>query len=657
MSRRFATARRVVWRRKSLGVRPPIRCIGHKPLIDIRYDQFMRSLSQICFWLMVSLTPPIISAAAEPLPRSVLIITQSSPSSAGAVAMFDAISAALNVGTAQPVTIYTEHLDLNRFPTPRNKDISREYIREKYRGTPIGVVVVDGPLALDFVLGWRGEIGAEIPVVFSGFDELIVDRMKVPLNVTGFAIQKRLGDMVRAARVIVPDLKRIALVGDPFERDAYRSSYKRELAVLATELDVLDFTGLSMIEIRRRVAALPDDTAVLYTAIFVDGAGAVYTPQSALVAVAKATNRPIVIDVESQLGYGGVGGFIDSLVSRAQETARLATRILDGESASQIPVAKVSVIKPIFDWRELQRWGISEARLPPGSEVRFREATAWERYSNQIVLIAAALLIQTTLIIALFHERRHRRNAEATSRSAIGKLAHMNQVATAGELSASIAHEVNQPLAAIVTNANAALRWLKHQTPDLDEVSAALNRVVSAGHRASEVIGSVRAMFKNDSQQKTPVDLNALIQDVLGLLHGELQTQGILVQTGLSRPLPLVLGHNGQLQQVVLNLIRNAADAMAPVSSRARVLGVKTAVYESDGVLVLVEDSGMGIDPKNLERIFESFFTTKSQGMGMGLSICRSIIEAHDGKLWASSGTGRGSIFNIQLPVFRPRVE
>ena len=133
--------------------------------------------------------------------------------------------------------------------------------------------------------------------------------------------------MVRAARLLVPDLKRIALVGDPFERDAYRGSYKRELAVLATELEVIDLTGLSMIEIRRRVAALPDNTAVLYTAIFVDGAGAVYTPQNALVAVAEATNRPIVIDVESQLGYGGAGGFIESLVSRAQETARLAVRI------------------------------------------------------------------------------------------------------------------------------------------------------------------------------------------------------------------------------------------------------------------------------------------------------------------------------------------
>ena len=230
----------------------------------------------------------------------------------------------------------------------------------------------------------------------------------------------------------------------------------------------------------------------------------------------------------------------------------------------------------------------------------------------------------------------------------------MNRVATAGELTASIAHEIKQPLAAMVTNANAGLRWLAKETPDLAETREVMKNVVSAGHRASEVIGSIQAMFKKDSQVKTTVDLNNVIQDVLGLVQGELQTQGIRVQSGLTRPLPLVLGHNGQLQQVILNMVRNAADAMDSVSDRARVLRIKTAIHDPDGVLLSVEDSGTGIAPEDIDRIFESFFTTKSQGMGMGLSICRSIIEAHDGRLWASSGVDHGSVFNIILPAIRP---
>ena len=205
----------------------------------------------------------------------------------------------------------------------------------------------------------------------------------------------------------------------------------------------------------------------------------------------------------------------------------------------------------------------------------------------------------------------------------------------------------------MVTNANAGLRWLAKETPDLDETRDAMQNVVSAGHRASEVIGSIQAMFKKDSQVKTTLDLNNVIQDVLGLVQGELQTQGILVQSGLTKPLPLVVGHKGQLQQVILNLVRNAADAMDSVSRRARVLRIKTAIHDADGVLLSVEDSGAGIAPEDIDRIFESFFTTKSQGMGMGLSICRSIIEAHNGRLWASSGVDYGSVFNIVLPATR----
>ena len=234
------------------------------------------------------------------------------------------------------------------------------------------------------------------------------------------------------------------------------------------------------------------------------------------------------------------------------------------------------------------------------------------------------------------------------------KLADLNRVATAGELTAAIAHEVSQPLAAMLTNANAGLRWLNNKTPDLDEVRAAMNRVVSGGHRASEVIVSIRAMFRKDGHDETAVDLNGIIQDVLGLVHPELQAQGIIVQTGLTKPLPLVLGHSGQLQQVILNLVRNGADAMGSISGRARILRLKTAIHDLDSVQVSVEDSGTGIDPKDIDRIFESFFTTKSQGMGMGLSICRSIIEAHRGRLWASPGVTEGSVFNIQLPAIRP---
>ena len=255
-----------------------------------------------------------------------------------------------------------------------------------------------------------------------------------------------------------------------------------------------------------------------------------------------------------------------------------------------------------------------------------------------------------TMVLSAIVDISARKQLEERINAVNEQLTHMNRVATVGELSSSIAHELKQPLAAIVVNANAGLRWLANERPDLDESRAALSAIVSAGHRAGEIIESLRSMFKKGSQEKIPVQIDDVIQNVLALTRVELERKGIVIQTELTRPLPLVIGHDGQLQQVISNLVRNAVEAMNSVSPHARVLRVKTAFHDSEGVLVSIEDSGTGIDPENLDRIFEAFFTTKSEGMGMGLAICRSIIEAHDGRLWASPGR-RGSVFNVLLPA------
>ena len=233
--------------------------------------------------------------------------------------------------------------------------------------------------------------------------------------------------------------------------------------------------------------------------------------------------------------------------------------------------------------------------------------------------------------------------------------AQQTLLTTMGQMAASIAHELNQPLAAIVTNGNAGLRWLANATPDFDEVRAALQRVVSDGHRASQLIGTIRSMFKKDGQKKAPVDVNQLIQGVLGLMQGELQNQQVSLQTELEVQPIQVLGDRVQLQQVILNLITNAIDAMGSVTDRPRLLRVRSETNESDAVVVTVEDSGAGIDPKSTDRIFDTFYTTKSHGMGIGLAICRSIIEAHGGGIRASPGNPHGTVFQVILPTCKLR--
>ena len=242
------------------------------------------------------------------------------------------------------------------------------------------------------------------------------------------------------------------------------------------------------------------------------------------------------------------------------------------------------------------------------------------------------------------------KRAQDALRAIQSKLAHIARRTTMHEVTATIAHEVNQPLAAIVANGNAALRWLRRTPPDVAEAAANVNQIISDGHRASEVVASIRGMFKKDEHAKVLLDVNGVIQEVLELLHGELSSKRVSVRTKLSGDLPQISADQVQLQQVVLNLVTNAVEAMSAMSDGSRVLNISSKCGDPDEVIITVEDSGPGIDPKDRDRIFDAFFTTKSQGMGMGLSICRSIVESHGGRLWASTRRPHGSIFYLTLP-------
>jgi putative pyrimidine permease RutG len=232
------------------------------------------------------------------------------------------------------------------------------------------------------------------------------------------------------------------------------------------------------------------------------------------------------------------------------------------------------------------------------------------------------------------------------------QLARAAQLTTMEEAAASIAHEIKQPLTAIIMHGNAGARWLSNAPPGIEEAMAALKHIVADGHRATQVIDSMRAMFRKDGGQATELlDLNDVVRDVTALLRDELEAQGVAVRLELAGGLlPQVWGDRIQLQQVVLNLVTNAVEAMSGLRDRARVLQVTTSLESPEHVVMTISDSGSGIDPKNAERIFEPFFTTKLRGMGMGLSICRSIVETHEGRLWVSPGTPHGSVFHVRLP-------
>ena len=242
------------------------------------------------------------------------------------------------------------------------------------------------------------------------------------------------------------------------------------------------------------------------------------------------------------------------------------------------------------------------------------------------------------------------REAQESLHAAQTALAHAARVATLGEMSASIAHEVNQPLAGIVTNGEAGLRWLDRKEPDLGEVRSALERVIRDGKRASQVVERLRALARKAPAQTTLLDLNEVIAEGVALVQREIQSHRVALELDLGHGLPRVLAGRIELQQVVINLMMNGMQAMEPVIGRPRRLVVQSRA-QGEEVMVSVRDSGIGIDPENMARLFDAFFTTRANGMGMGLSIGRSIIESYGGRIWASSNEGGGTTFQFSLPV------
>jgi C4-dicarboxylate-specific signal transduction histidine kinase len=291
--------------------------------------------------------------------------------------------------------------------------------------------------------------------------------------------------------------------------------------------------------------------------------------------------------------------------------------------------------------------------------VRTHQFVLARRHGNWDVLETATLK-RAKAELKGHNEELERRVAERTSelmkasealREAQEELARATRLTAMGELTASIAHELKQPLAGAVANSDACLSWLSSQPPNLDEARAAADRVIEAATRASDLIRRIQGLFKKAAPERIRVNINEVIEETLGLIRSEVLRNNVSLQTELGSQLPLVLGDRVQLQQVVLNLVKNGIEAMSGVQDRALQLRIRSAKHDPNQVVVAVADSGAGIDPQVIGRIFEPFYTTKPEGTGMGLAISRSIVEAHGGRLWAEPNTPRGATFQCTLPA------
>jgi len=556
----------------------------------------------------------------------------------------------------EPLDIYEASYETARFSDTIDEKPFVEYLHALFAERKLDLIVSIGGPAANFVKRQQARLFPSTPRLIAAADARVVGNARTS-NTAAVVVTIDVGKIIDNILEVLPDTKNIAVVigSSPLEK-FWLTEMQKQLQPFSDRVNPLWLHDLPLEGLLARAAALPAQSAVLYAIFAADSDGVPHEQDRVVTALHARANAPVFSYIDNFLGRGIVGGPLISNAEISRRTAEVAVRILGGTSPADINVPPVGLATPAYDWRELQRWKISEANLPKDSIVQFRQPTVWQRYRWPIIAVAAAMLLQIAIIAWLLVEHRRRRRAELEAQRRLLEVIHLNGTAAAGALSASIAHELNQPLGAILSNAEAGEILLAAKPPDLGQMKDILADIRQADQRAAEIIQRLPKLLKRRSEiELQEFDLNEAIGEAVQILSPEATRRGIdLTANYVERPLR-VRADQIHLQQVILNLAANGMDAMRDSASGARAMVVETVNAGSSAAEVAVIDNGSGIPPGKLSEVFETFYTTKREGTGLGLSIARAIVENYGGRIWAENRSGGGAVIRFTLPLIKPQ--
>ncbi|MBK6316087.1 MAG: hypothetical protein IPF53_17785 [Blastocatellia bacterium] len=599
-----------------------------------------------------------IPAAAAPR-KTVLFVFDENPDLPGLAVINRSLRDTFKADLASDVEFWSESLNLSQFKDPGYDVLLRDHFARKYANKRPDLIVAVMQPSLDFLLNNRQSLFPDVPIVFCGVDSSYMETQPLPPTVTGVAIKRNYAPTIDIALRLQPETQNLFVVGGTakFDRQLQEIA-RRDLAAYEDRVRITYLTDLPMPELLATAANLPEKSAILYLTIFSDGAGSAFIPHDALAEIAGVANAPVYVAVDQYLDLGVVGGHVYSVDTHGRQAAHLGVRILHGETTPNLPVIEQAANAYIFDWRQLRRWNLDEARVPAGSEIRHRTVSIWDMYKGYIVAGVTIAILQSALIVGLLVSLSQRRRADATARKAENEarrqrdeLAHALRLTTLGELAASITHEIGQPLVAIQTNAHALRRLATRGMMQPGELDEALGDIVDDVKRAAETIERLRLLFRKQPSERKLVDMNSIVEDMVRLLRSDLSGKDIRVEFHPAERLPQVVGDPVQLRQVILNLLVNAEDAIARGPGDYRQIRIETQTATGEAVAVVVRDTGCGSEAVDLEWMFERFGSTKPNGLGMGLAISRSIVLAHHGRIWATHNDDRGLSLHVEIPA------
>jgi len=556
-------------------------------------------------------------------------------------------------------------LDMARYADSTLQEALVEYLQKRQSHWQPDLVVPIGSPAGVFVAQYRDRLFPKTPILYTGMDRRRLPPDALKKNATFIGENFDLPGFVEDILQIAPATKNIAVVIGASQVEQYwAAAFRKEFETYANRINFIWLNDLSLDQMLEKTRALPPDSFIFLILLLRDATGVTHNADEALQRIHAVANAPINSIFQHQLGLGIVGGRLYQAELEGIESARIAVRILNGEPASSFQPRIVGPLSPRYDWRELKRWKIKEERLPPGSVVLFREPTVWDNYGGWIIAGVSFCFVQAVLIFGLLANLAKRRLAERSliasedrvtlaadeMRRLQDEIAHVGRVSMMGQLASALAHEINQPIGAILRNAEAAELFMQSKTPDLEEIRAILADIRADDQRAGDVIDRMRALLKRHVLDTQLLDLAELVGDVAKLAQPDAATRHVKLTVNLPADLPPVRGDRVHLQQVLLNLILNGIDALNRAGPGNRRVTVSARVDAARTVEIAVSDTGHGIAAEKLAHVFDPFFTTKPDGMGMGLPISRTIVESHGGRLWAENNNDTGATFRFTLP-------
>lgn len=563
-----------------------------------------------------------------------------------------ALREALLSNSARPVDIYFENVDpLRFFP----QDTEREYVaylQKKYRDRRIDVVITSGAEPLDFASRYRDSVWPGAAIVFNAVLDGTLDRSKVPPRTTGVTMVFDIAGTLALGRAVTPSARTLYVVAGSGAFDHMYTQYAlAEARRFDPSLKVVPIVGLSWAETFARTSAIEPGALLLYLTVLSDGMGQITVPgQDTVGQLAKRSSVPILSAVQTQFGRGPLGGSSSSPEAHGRAAGLMARRILEGADPARMPIRADPAPECEVDWNAMQRWNVREAAIPANCRIAGRPDRAWRAYFWPIVVAASIILLQSTLIWSLVLQRKRRRHAEAQARTRGAEMAQVARLSTIGALTASIAHEINQPMGAILSNTDAAEMMLEQGTLDTTKLREILADIRSEDLRASEVIRGLRKMLSKREPEAVALDVNAEVADALRHLAFDAARRQVRLVPMFDGDTPAILGDSVQLQQALINLVMNAMEAVAADAGAEREVRIET--HASDrGAEIVVSDRGPGVPRERASEVFDSMFTTKKEGMGFGLSIVRTIVEMHGGHVSHQPNVPRGAVFRAWLPA------